>query len=456
MPETNPTTPASPHESNKETKKLAADIRQQMVRHFERIGIDPSTTNGTPSKQEIRDIQSHGRTKSAKRETALFKKKGKELICHFAAGQEIDPHAIDPEIIFIESPNSEEGHLFRFATLLWSVPVSRGFGRRMRFLIRDRSNEKLIGILALGSPVFNLSDRDEWIGWSVEDRKERLVNVMDAYVLGAMPPYSRLLGGKLIGALAGASEIRTRFKKRYGHRRSVSGKVKKADLVLITTTSALGRSSIYNRLRLKGIIEYKRIGWTKGWGHFHIPDAIFSKMRDLLERNGHKYASGHSFGDGPNWRIRVIREALERVGLDGNLLRHGIKREVFGVPLADNWREYLCGVDNKVTIDRPSARHITEVAKQRWIIARAKRCPDYKEWTRQDTWKIIRSRFEQPAANANILTSSNSPATVEEKNSHYKIKRPVPQTEVWSQAYNFLKESNRSPVFSDTPFQAAQ
>jgi Druantia protein DruA len=39
--------------------------------------------------------------------------------------------------------------------------VSRGYGRRMRFLIWDQSNEKLIGLIVLGDPVFNLRVRDE-------------------------------------------------------------------------------------------------------------------------------------------------------------------------------------------------------------------------------------------------------------------------------------------------------
>ena len=55
-----------------------------------------------------------------------------------------------------------------------------------------------MGIIAIGAPVFNLSARDNLIDWNVKARSERLVNVMDAYVLGAVPPYNTLLGGKLV------------------------------------------------------------------------------------------------------------------------------------------------------------------------------------------------------------------------------------------------------------------
>jgi hypothetical protein len=90
-------------------------------------------------------------------------------------------------------------------SLTWAVPVSHGFGRRLRYLVWDRHNGKLIGLMAIGDPVFNLSVRDKLIGWNSHARGERLVNIMDAYVLGAVPPYNMLLGGKLVAAL-----IRTR------------------------------------------------------------------------------------------------------------------------------------------------------------------------------------------------------------------------------------------------------
>jgi hypothetical protein len=35
----------------------------------------------------------------------------------------------------------------------------------------------------------------------------------------------------------------------------------------------MGRSSVYNRLKLSGIMYFKSIGYTGGWGHFHIPDS---------------------------------------------------------------------------------------------------------------------------------------------------------------------------------------
>ncbi|MBL0901367.1 MAG: DUF4338 domain-containing protein, partial [Reyranella sp.] len=75
-----------------------------------------------------------------------------KLLKHFASGQDVDPAKISPVLQPISS-SSWEGDLFRLASLTWSVPVSNGFGRRLRFLVWDENNGKLIGIIAIGDPV---------------------------------------------------------------------------------------------------------------------------------------------------------------------------------------------------------------------------------------------------------------------------------------------------------------
>ena len=168
--------------------------------------------------------------------------------------------------------------------------------------------------------MFNLRRRDEWIGWDQLGRRERLVNMMDAYVVGAVPPYADLLGGKLVTSLIPSREVADKFRERYGNRTGeLSGKKKGARLAAVTVTSALGRSSIYNRLKLVDpngiasdtpVVELVRLGTTMGYGHFQISDDLFSRLRAVLREDGHRYADGHQFGSGPNWRIRVGESSL--------------------------------------------------------------------------------------------------------------------------------------------------
>lgn len=364
-------------------------VRERILDHLRKTGVQDiaHSKNGRAlSKDHIRLLHTQQRESRALQEKDFVEKHGAHLLSWFAEGREIDVENIAPDLIPVQS-GTTMGNLFRFATLLWSVPVSRGFGRRLRFLVVDRNSDRLIGLFALGDPVFNLNVRDEWIGWDVRTREERLVNVMDAYVLGAVPPYSQLIGGKLVAALIGSREVSELFEDKYGQKKGIiSGKNKSARLVLVTTTSALGRSSLYNRLKLPGMFEFQRLGYTSGYGHFHIPDELFEELRKILQDENHKYASGHNYGDGPNWRFRVVREGLQRVGLDPEMLRHGVKREAYAVPLADNWRDYLQGTAKEAIIRLPSKDEISSYCIDRWLIPRARRKPSYLNWSRDDTW----------------------------------------------------------------------
>jgi len=335
------------------------------------------------NKQKIRELHAPNRMKILKENCSFINKFAESSLEHFANGNEINPEAIDPVLIEVAS-ETLESNLFRFATLLWSVPVSQGFGRRMRFLVKDRQNDKLIGIFALCDPVFNLKVRDRHIGWNSEDRKKRLVHVMDSYVVGAVPPYSLLIGGKLVAALMGCSEVKKIYERKYLNRVSIiSGVAKRARLVLLTTTSALGRSSIYNRLSIPGGTQFIQIGTTKGFGHFHLSVGIFNLMRKYLDQIGHPYAFGNRFGMGPNWKIRVVRAVLDDIGLNSNdILNHGIEREVYLMPLAENWREILLGHHKNVRSRVLPLEKISEFCLKRWITPRAKRDKRYKEFNK--------------------------------------------------------------------------
>jgi hypothetical protein len=252
----------------------------------------------------------------------------------------------------------------------------------MRFLVWDKANDKLIGIFALGDAVFNQAARDSYIGWDHHRRAEALVNLMDAYVLGALPPYSHLLGGKLVASLIPTQEVSAAFKSRYCDSTGlISGEKKNARLAAVTTTSALGRSSVYNRLKLGDRQIFEPIGFTAGWGHFHFSGKVFDELRAYLEYKEDSYADGFNFGSGPNWRIRVIRRALEGLGMDTSLARHGLTREVFIAKLATNAQSFLCGTNKRASYrGLPTVEEVSRQALARWVVPRSIRDPRYREW----------------------------------------------------------------------------
>lgn len=378
------------------TESQIKDLREAFLTHFVKLGLpalNGDKENHELSKEAIRKSHSYQRKEIFKKEIKVLKPHLPELIQDFANGYEIDPNAISPELIPVAS-DDRTGLLFRFACLLWSVPVSAGYGRRMRYLVKDKQNGKLIGLFALGDPVFNLKVRDELIGWNQADRRLRLVNMMDAYVVGAVPPYNALLCGKLIASMMCSKEVNDLFAEKYKNSKGVISGIQKApQLVMITVTSALGRSSLYNRLKLtkegETIIEFKKIGETRGYGHFQIPNGLFEELRKLLEQENHPYANGHQFGQGPNWRLRVTRAGLKRIGLDDNLIQHGIRREVYVSTLADNYKEYLLGFEKEPKLKLHDMNAISEAAKERWILPRSSKKTEWKELRREDIQNII-------------------------------------------------------------------
>lgn len=363
-----------------------ANLKRKLRRHLRSIGFSKSSGGELriegEGKEIVRALHRMHREARLKENRDFISNKAPGLLGFFASGQDVDPQKISPVIERISS-GTKQGDLFRLASLTWSVPVSNGFGRRLRYLVWDESNGKLMGLIAIGDPVFNLAARDKLIGWTSKERSDRLVNLMDAYVLGAIPPYNALLGGKLIACLLRSRDLYDDFAAAYGDTKGIiSGKEKQARLLCVTTSSSMGRSSVYNRLKLDGIQYMESIGYTGGWGHFHIPDRLFAELRDYLRDADHNYADEHRYGQGPNWRLRTTRAALSALGFREDMLHHGVKREVFISYLADNAATILqTGQGEPDTCSLLSAQDIAERGIERWMKPRALRRPEYSAWT---------------------------------------------------------------------------
>lgn len=366
--------------------KVRHQIRQQGLPNTSQPPVAVPLTRG---KAELRVI--HGGARSSKYEAEKDFLAGREtdLLRFFADGTEVDPVEFDPQLEIVR-PDSLSSDLFRYASLLWSVPVSQGYGRRIRFLVWDASNTKLVGIFALGDPVFNLRCRDAWVGWDHRAREKRLYNVMDIFVLGAVPPYNQLLAGKLIAMLAATNEVQEIVERRYRGRETVIAEERKDPrLALLTTSSALGKSSLYDRIRFHDRPLYIRIGLSEGFGHFHLNHGLFEHLRDYLEASSPGSGSRHRFGQGPNWKLRTAREALKQIGLPGDLLRHGIRREVYAIPLASNVHSFLWG--DATDLEKYCLLWNETVAfwRQRWFLPRASRVPEFVKHRRQDVSRQV-------------------------------------------------------------------
>ena len=340
-----------------------------------------------PSKETLRGLHDVAVQHRLERSRAGLRRKEHQLLRRVASGKDVVPSRIHPRLVEV-LPGSEEELLFRYASLHWSIPVSSGYGRRLRFVVLDDYNDKLIGLIGLGDPVYSLRARDTWIGWSSSDRAERLSNVMDAFVLGAVPPYSFLLCGKLVAMLATSDTVRRAFKRKYaGVPSRIRQSIHDGRLALITTASALGRSSIYNRVRLANRTLYHSVGFTQGSGEFHFSNGLYGMMTRIASRHCSATAKHTNWGTGFRNRREVIKKCLPMLGLSSDWIYHGIQRELFVVPLARNTKDFLCGRHVRLLWYHQSESDIFNYFRDRWMLPRAERDGRFASWLKTE-WRI--------------------------------------------------------------------
>ncbi len=92
------------------------------------------------SKEEAREI-----LKRIALEVNPKMEKGMEK--YFAKREEVRPGKIQPVLEFVET--QKQSKLFRSACSFWSVPVSSGYGRRIRILVFDKNNVLVMYMLGL-------------------------------------------------------------------------------------------------------------------------------------------------------------------------------------------------------------------------------------------------------------------------------------------------------------------
>jgi hypothetical protein len=287
-----------------------------------------------------------------------------------ADGSEIIAERVAPVLELVESPMQRD--LWRYCRYLSSMPYSNYIGRRMYFLIRDYSIDRhpIMGIAAIGSSVMQIGDRDRWIGWDRETKRNRIVYMMDLYTAVSVPPYSQLLTGKLILYMMASNELRELYAKKYACQKTMTTGRYAKDLVLLCTTSMYGtHSSQYNRVRYQNQLLYIPVGETVGFGTFHISPSRFRSMRKYLRKNG--LDLDPNLSTGVNWRMRVARTYFQtKMNHARAHLKHGFRRGIFVAPLASNAREFLCGKAEHPDYFNWPLEDLVRYWKERWLFMR--------------------------------------------------------------------------------------
>ena len=72
--------------------------------------------------------------------------------------------------------------------------------------------------------------------------------------------------------------------------------------------------------------------------------------------------------------------ALEKLGFDSRLLRHGVKREIFLVPLIRNLQNHMEGTEKRARYIDVSFDGLADYWRDRWLIPRSQRVDGWCNW----------------------------------------------------------------------------
>ena len=360
-------------------KKIIDVLREQGFK------INPHVRPAGYSKRTYRQIQNHARLEQFALHKKFLQDNLNRVKNYCKDGRDIDPEKISLELREVLSRSLEE-ILFRWWNLVWwSIPYQRSYGRQMRFLLWDTSHDAPFGLILLQSPVLKMSVRDKYLDIPKEELDLWVNKSMNAQRVGALPPYNEILGGKMVALALTSNEIREAYKRKYNSSKTIiRGRTIKPDLLFITTTSAFGRSSLYNRLKYNGVVVAESLGYTKGSGTFHIPEDLYLEILEFLANRGVDTSRG--YGHGPSRKLKLISLAFKYLDLP-KFEYHGIQREFYLFPLVRNLKKVIKNGEKPDWFDRPFNK-LVDYWKERWALPRAKRMSGWKEF---NSWYFLKN-----------------------------------------------------------------
>ena len=234
-------------------------------------------------------------------------------------------------------------------------------GRFVKFLVVDdsRPEKPVLGIGAISGDFPALAPRDEFIGWTKEQREGgKLKNTAVASTIVATQPFGcNFLGGKLISALITSQAIRDEWKSRHAD-----------TLVGMTTTSLFGVPSMYDQIK-----QWKRLGKTSGRVPVQPRMDIYNRWKDFLKASRsyemEKMLTQDDDVSGPvtNYKTKVLTMIYKAAGLSVTDFEHGHCRGIYFSEFYENTKDFLCGkvVESELAL-KPLFQESIEQITERW------------------------------------------------------------------------------------------
>ena len=255
---------------------------------------------------------------------------------------------LEPIIEYTE--NASEWVLVR--KLIHTMDWNANPGRNQKYYVKDRTTDKILGLVSLGSDVTSIKVRDDFLGWKKDDKFEnhKLNNTAIASTIVCVQPLGfNMLGGKLIASMTTSSNVREQWKKDYDDL-----------LVGITTTSLYGIHSQYN-----GIPLWKTLGESNGRILIKPDDDVYLVWNQWLKDNHPEEHLKAISNTGP--KQNVIGCIFKHLEIKPKEYQHGFRRGVYFAIIYENGKEFLRSeIEEKNLVMKPKYQQDTDYINNWW------------------------------------------------------------------------------------------
>jgi len=257
---------------------------------------------------------------------------------------------LEPYVEIVDDPK-ESTRWTEIRKLIHTMSFDANPGRNVKIYIKDRVSGKILGLVSLGSDVTSLGVRDNYIGWTQDNKYKdgRLNHTTIATTIVCTQPLGyNFLGGKLVACMATSAEVRNHWKEKYGQ-----------TLIAVGTTSLYGIHSQYN-----GIPLFKTLGESAGKISLKPDDKFYDPWHQWIKENRAQWykdnisderaRNGANMGYDRNGPVSGIKQKIlgkifKECGIKATEYHHGFKRGVYFAMMYENGNEFL---RNEITEDK--------------------------------------------------------------------------------------------------------
>ena len=279
--------------------------------------------------------------------------------------------SLEPYVEIVDDNPKESTKWAAVRRMIHTMDFTANPGRNVKINVKDKVSGKLLGQISLASDVTALGVRDNFIGWTKEDKfeKGKLNHTTIASTIVCTQPLGyNFLGGKLIAMMTTVPEVRNYWKNKYGN-----------TLIAVGTTSLYGIHSQYN-----GIPLFKTLGESAGKISIKPDDKYYDPWHQWLKENRSEWYQNNitnerirnganmGAGEGASGPVSGIKQKIlsaifKECGIKATEYHHGFKRGVYMAMMYENGNDFLCSkIDEDKLILKPKFEQGVEYINKWW------------------------------------------------------------------------------------------